>query len=266
MASASASAVPFGDMSPNLTTGTSSYNGLSVNLKKRFSQLRVPRLLHLVARHRRLHRRRLHRRLSAEQLQPQRRARLLHLRPAPPPRPLRRLQLRQVALAPSFLAGALSGFTVAPIIEISSGRPFNILTGTDTNFDFDPLTDRPNAVAQGATNSCGTPTVASKFSPTGYLNVPCYIDAPANAPINSSAFNGNLARNTGTRPFVAFTDLRLAKALPLGDHLALQITADAFNLINKNNTLDVNLLYTNAGQETASYDPRQFQFGARLSF
>ena len=29
--------VPFGDMSPNLTTGTSSYNGLSVNLRKRFS-------------------------------------------------------------------------------------------------------------------------------------------------------------------------------------------------------------------------------------
>ena len=30
-------AVPFGDMTPNLTTGTSSYNGLSVNLKKSFS-------------------------------------------------------------------------------------------------------------------------------------------------------------------------------------------------------------------------------------
>ena len=29
--------VPFGDMSPNLTTGTSNYNGLSVNLKKRLS-------------------------------------------------------------------------------------------------------------------------------------------------------------------------------------------------------------------------------------
>ncbi len=29
--------VPFGDMSPNLTSGTSSYNGLSVNLKKRFT-------------------------------------------------------------------------------------------------------------------------------------------------------------------------------------------------------------------------------------
>jgi hypothetical protein len=46
----------------------------------------------------------------------------------------------------------------------------------------------------------------------------------------------------------------------------LQVTADVFNLINKNNTLDVNLLYTAAGRPTASYDPRQFQFGARVSF
>ena len=48
--------------------------------------------------------------------------------------------------------------------------------------------------------------------------------------------------------------------------LSLQMTADIFNLINKNNVLDVNLLYTAAGTPTASYDPRQFQFGARLSF
>jgi hypothetical protein len=64
---------------------------------------------------------------------------------------------------------------------------------------------------------------------------------------------------------VAFTDIRFAKAMQF-EHDALQLTLDAFNLINKNNTLDVNLLYTNAGQETAASDPRQFQFGARLSF
>ncbi len=167
----------------------------------------------------------------------------------------------------SFVPGIFSGFTVAPIIELSSSRLFNIVTGTDTNFDFDPLTDRPNAVAanSGPTN-CGTAPVASKFSPTGYLNVPCYRDAPAGAGIASSAFNGSLARNTGIRPYTVFTDLRIARAFSFSHDFALQITADAFNLINKNNTLDVNLLYTNAGQETASYDPRQFQFGARLSF
>ena len=259
--------VPFGDMSPNLTTGTSSYNGLSVNLKKRLSSnyefLVSYTWSHAIDD-------------STDVVStadaPQNNFTPNAERATSTFDQRHRLVLSGVynsghLSGARFLPGVFSGFTVAPIIEISSGRPFNIVTGTDTNFDFDPLTDRPNAVsANSGTTSCGTAPVASRFSPTGYLNVPCYIDAPANAAVTSSGLNGTLARNTGIRPYTVFTDLRIAKALPLGDHLALQITADAFNLINKNNTLDVNLLYTNAGQETASYDPRQFQFGARLSF
>ena len=263
--------VPFGDMSPNLTTGTSSYNGLSVNLRKRLSSnyefLVSYTWSHAIDD-------------STDVVStadaPQNNFAPNAERATSTFDQRHRLVLSGVynsgrmngtMWGSRFLPGVFSGFTVAPIIEISSGRPFNIVTGTDTDFDFDPLTDRPNAVAAGSgTTSCGTAPVASKFSPTGYFNVPCYIDAPANAGVTSSAFNGSLARNTGIRPFVVFTDLRLARAFPLGDHFALQVTADAFNLLNRNNTLDVNLLYTNAGQETASYDPRQFQFGARLSF
>ncbi|HET8823824.1 MAG TPA: TonB-dependent receptor, partial [Terriglobales bacterium] len=46
----------------------------------------------------------------------------------------------------NLVSRALSWFTVAPIIETSSGRPFNILVGADRNFDFGPNTDRPLAV------------------------------------------------------------------------------------------------------------------------
>ena len=170
-------------------------------------------------------------------------------------------------LGSGFLPGVFSGFTVAPIFEVSSGRPFNIFTSVDSNFDTDSITDRPNAVAIGSgTNSCGFAPVLSKYSPTGALNVPCYLDAPATAGPSSTFYNGNLKRNAGIKPFTVFTDIRFAKAFQFKDHLALQITADAFNLINKNNTLDVNLLYTGAGQETSASDPRQFQFGGRLSF
>lgn len=259
--------VPFDDMSPNLTTGTSSYNGLSVNLRKRFSSnyefLVSYTWSHAIDD-------------STDVVStadaPQNNFAPNVERATSTFDQRHRLVLSAVynsgrISGSGFLPGVFSGFTVAPIIEISSGRPFNIVTGTDTNFDFDPLTDRPNAVAANSgTTSCGTAPVASKFSPTGYLNLPCYIDAPAGAGVTSSAFNGSLARNTGVRPFVAFTDFRVARAFHFSHDFALQVTADAFNLINKNNTLDVNLLYTNAGQETASYDPRQFQFGARLSF
>ena len=37
----------------------------------------------------------------------------------------------------------------APIIEISSGRPFNIITNTDTNNDQSSQTDRPNVLPDG---------------------------------------------------------------------------------------------------------------------
>jgi len=259
--------VPFGDMTPNLTTGTSSYNGLSVNLKKSFSA-KFEGLVSYTWSH------------AIDDSTD-----VVSTSDAPQnnfaPNAERsnsafdqrhRLVLSGVynsgkSHGSSFVSHVFSDLTVAPIIEISSGRPFNILTGTDTNFDFDPLTDRPNAVAPGsAATSCGNAPVASKYSPTGAFNLPCYIDADANPAIDDPAFNGNLGRNAAVKPFVVFTDLRLARAFTLPHELALQVTADAFNLINKNDTLDVNLLYTNAGQETAASDPRQFQFGARLSF
>ena len=259
--------VPFGDMTPNLTTGTSGYNGLSVNLKKSFSS-KFEGLVSYTWSH------------AIDDStdvvstsdSPQNNFAPNAERARSTFDQRHRLVLSGVynsgkVSGSGFMSTALSGFTVAPIIEVSSGRPFNILTGTDTNFDFDPLTDRPNAVAPGsATTSCGNAPVVSKYSPTGAFNLPCYIDAAANPAINDPAFNGDLGRNAAVKPYVVFTDFRVARAFTLPHELALQVTADAFNLINKNNTLDVNLLYTNAGQETASSDPRQFQFGARLSF
>ena len=258
-------------MTPNLTTGSSSYNALSVNLRKRFSanyeflvsytwSHAIDDSTDVVS--------------TADA--PQNNFNPNAERATSSFDQRHRLVISGVyntghlggkALGSGFLPGVFSGFTIAPIFEVSSGRPFNILSGTDTNFDFDPITDRPNAVALGSgTTACGTAPVASKYSPTGAFNLPCYADATASSGTGSSAFNGNLSRNSAVKPFVAFTDLRIARAFQFEHHLALQVTADAFNLINKNNTLDVNLLYTGAGQETASSDPRQFQFGARLSF
>ena len=62
-----------------------------------------------------------------------------------------------------FAEQLIRNWTVAPIFEVSSGRPFAILTGADTNFDFGSNTDRPNAVpATAKTDSCGNAVVASK--------------------------------------------------------------------------------------------------------
>jgi outer membrane receptor protein involved in Fe transport len=259
--------VPFGDMTPNLTTGTSEYNALSINLKKRFTSnyefLFSYTWSHAID--------------DSTDVVSTSDAPQNNFNPNAERSNSTFDQRHRFVVSgvynsghlsgSGFMPAVFSGFTVAPIFEVSSGRPFNILTGTDTNFDFDPLTDRPNAVAANSgTTSCGTAPVASRYSPTGYLNLPCYSDAPPTAGVDSNYFNGDLPRNAAVKPYTVFTDLRIAKSFTFSHDLALQVTADAFNLINKNNVLDVNLLYTAAGTPTASYDPRQFQFGARLSF
>ena len=158
-----------------------------------------------------------------------------------------------------------SNWTVAPIIELSSGRPYNILTGADQNFNFSTSTDRPSAVPAGTTtNACGFPVVASKASPTGFFQIPCFVDGNPLDGVFLGSLNGNMGRNAGTRPGTVFTDLRMARTFNFTERMKLEGMVDMFNLINRFNVADVNPLYTQAGQPTAAYDPRQFQFGLRL--
>ena len=158
----------------------------------------------------------------------------------------------------SWIAKALSNFTVAPIIEASSGRPFNILVGDDRNFDTGALTDRPLTVpANTPVNACGDVAVASTFSPTGFLQPACFLNG---------TLVGNLKRNAGIKPVTVFTDLRIGRIFNVTERFKLDGTVDMFNLINKFNVADVNQLWSAAGQPTASFDPRQFQFGLKLLF
>jgi len=156
------------------------------------------------------------------------------------------------------LRQVFSDWTVAPIVEISSGRPFAILTGSDTNFDFGSNTDRPNVVPAGTpVDSCGDAPVKSKYSPTGFLQAACFIDGTV---------PGNLGRNAGTKPYTVFTDLRVSRRLHLTEGMSLDAVMDTFNLLNRVNVADVNPLYTQAGTPTAAFDPRQLQFALKLNW
>ena len=149
-------------------------------------------------------------------------------------------------------------WTIAPIVEFSSGRPFNIITFTDRNHDTSTGTDRPNVVPAGTgVSACGDPAVASSFSPTGYFQLPCDF---------AGDFTGNLGRNTGFKPWTIFNDIRIAKQLNITERVHLTGLMDLFNIANKFNVADVNPLYTNAGQATAAFDPRQFQFALKINW
>src|SRR4029077_14701 len=43
----------------------------------------------------------------------------------------------------------LTNFTVSPVIELASGRPYNVLIGSDPNLDFGTATNRPSVLKAG---------------------------------------------------------------------------------------------------------------------
>ena len=154
----------------------------------------------------------------------------------------------------------LSNFTVAPIIEVSSGRPFNILSNQDTNNDQSNQTDRPTVLDNGTLCVAGTAGCAPLIT-------------------NGQFTSGSLGRNFGITHRFMSVDLRVARMVPIGERLKLEIIAEGFNLFNRFNEAaaspfidDVRLFNQRASNgryysvPTAAFDPRQFQFGLKLNF
>jgi hypothetical protein len=257
--------IPFSDMDANFSNGSSIYHGLTANLKKRFGNhyefLVSYTWSHAID--------------DSTDLQSP-------LAPQDSYFPsLERStslfdQRHRMVLSGVYQSGKLAGagfasrffsnWTVAPILEVASGRPFNIITGNPDNFQFSPSTSRPNVVAAGTpATPCG-PTVASKFSPTGFFQEPCYAQFAAGGTPTLIALDGNLSRNSGLRPWTVYNDLRISRRINFGERMSLDLIADMFNLANKYNVADVNPLFTSAGQPTAASDPRQFQFAMKVNW
>ncbi len=162
------------------------------------------------------------------------------------------------------IAGAImSGWTIAPLLELSSGRPFNILTGSGDNLQLSSLTSRPNTTVDPA---CGT-VFHSKYSPSGTFQEPCINGFIATGTVPTLLqLDGNLGRNAGITPWTAFGDMRVSKRVYFTERFSADFIVDMFNIANKNNTAAVSPLFTNAGVATAAYDPRQFQFAMKINW
>src|SRR5438128_1937369 len=251
-----ANCVPFSDMPANFSSGSSVYHALAANLRKRFGKhyefLASYTLSHAIDDSTDLQ----------SPLEPQDNYNPTAERSNSLFDQRHRFVFSGVYqsgnLGNGFLKKFFSNWTVAPIIEAVSGRPFNIITGDDRNFDFSTPTDRPLIVTAGTpTNGCGDKPAASRFSPTGFLQPACFLDG---------TLTGNLGRNAGIKPKDIFTDIRIAKRIPFGDRLALEGVVDAFNVINRFNVADVNPLWDSGQKATAAFDPRQFQFALKLTW
>jgi len=161
----------------------------------------------------------------------------------------------------------LGGFTVAPIIEVASGRPYNVITGHDTRLDLGASQARPSV--GGATTSQFISGATFGVASTCLTNAGAPFAIPGVSPPNGC--DGNLGRNAFTSPGFFQVDLRVSKAIRLGERLHLDLIADGFNMFNRLNVLSVNQLCDptagatcTGGQPSASYDARQFQFALKL--
>jgi len=150
----------------------------------------------------------------------------------------------------------MHGFAIAPIVELASGRPFNILAVGDANGDFQSTNERPNLRSDGTLCAAIVDTNCGTF-PT----------------------NGTLGRNMGITHGFFSVDLRLTRKIRFGERMSLDVIGEGFNLFNRFNEGAANSDYrvVNAfgqrssngrfySQPTAAFDPRQFQFGLKLSF
>jgi hypothetical protein len=172
----------------------------------------------------------------------------------------------------SFWRHFLGDFTLAPIIEVSSGRPFNVITSQDTRLDLGASQARPS-VGVGSTKSPFIPGVTFGVADVCLANDGTPFVVPGLTTVGAGC-NGNLGRNAFTGPGFFTIDLRVGKRIPLGERLHLDLLADAFNLLNRTNVAAVDqtcapgvgVALCTAGQPTAAYDARQFQFALKLSW
>jgi hypothetical protein len=253
--------VPFGDMDANYSNGSSVYHGLSANLRKRFDS-HYEFLASYTWSHAIDDSTDLQSTLTPQDSYFPSRDRATSLFD----------QRHRFVFSGVYQSGKvgsggfahvlLSDWTFAPLVEFGSGRPFNIITGNGDNLQLSSLTGRPNTFVSAACTALGNSPVNSHFSAAGVFQEPCI------AEFNGSllSLDGNLGRNSGTTPWTVFNDLRIARDVAIYERMNLELSVDMFNIANRYNVAAVSPLFTNAGQATAAYDPRQFQFGAKIKW
>ncbi len=153
--------------------------------------------------------------------------------------------------------GFMHGFSFAPIVEFGSGRPFNILAPGDSNGDFQSTNERPSVLPDGTLCQTG-------------VDSGCFVGVFPR--------DGNLPRNYGITHNYFSIDARLSRRVRLGERINLDLIAEGFNLFNRFNEAAGNPFYNVVNdynqrrgtryysEPTSAFDPRQFQFGAKLSF
>jgi len=153
----------------------------------------------------------------------------------------------------------LGDFQVAGILSMQSGFPFTVNLRGDTagiGAGTGGIFVRPNPVP-----GVDPYLPKSEWANGRYLNPAAFAAPPA------AAF-GSVGRNSVVGPGFTNVDLSIVRAVRLGSRVRLDLRAEAFNLLNRRNYTIVGRILNDPtfGRLLSQSDPRQWQFGARLTF
>ncbi|HVW83663.1 MAG TPA: hypothetical protein VHB50_03245, partial [Bryobacteraceae bacterium] len=153
----------------------------------------------------------------------------------------------------SWLNKATRNWQLAPIVQVRSGAPLTITTGSDTS-----LTgvgqDRPNLILPDA-------ALPANQSAALWLNRAAFAN-------NAPGTYGNLGRDVLRGPGSIGVDMSLSRTFALHERWQLETRAEAFNAINHVNLNNptTSLSSSNFGKITSAGEPRILQFVMKVKF
>jgi hypothetical protein len=152
-----------------------------------------------------------------------------------------------------------SHWAVNSLVQLSSGLPFNVITGRDASLTAVGF-DRPNQV--------GVPYRGSYLDKTDkiakFFNTAAFV-------ANAAGTYGNTGRNSLIGPGLANVNLSLVRTFPITDRLGnVQFRSEFFNALNHANLgqpdPSLNNASTTFGKIQTAGDPRIMQFALRYQF
>jgi hypothetical protein len=154
------------------------------------------------------------------------------------------------------LRGLLNGWTLSPIVTLTSGLPFTVSSGKDNNFD---------GVTNDRANLVGNPVLDPHRSRAQVLaewfNTAAFVANPIGT-------DGTSARNLLDAPGFKDVDLGIFRDFTLHERYKMQFRAEWTNFLNlvSLNAPNATLTASTFGQITSAAAMRQLQLGLRLTF
>jgi Carboxypeptidase regulatory-like domain len=170
-----------------------------------------------------------------------------------------------------FAHAVLDGWTVSPIVNISSGTPFTITTGTDNNNDGvsgDRANQTANPYDSTIDHSSRSKAVVRWFDTASFCSytVANPTACPGTGPAGS---DGTSERNGFYGPGSKDVDLALLRDFRISERLTFQLRGEStnvFNFVNLGNPNGAINISATTNQITGAGGMREIQIGGRLTF